>query len=1044
MLVNYHKYSFELNTNGNNTYAVNSAQYLDNTGTIQIITFPSGPMAFSSVTAIADALQAIGCRITPKVRYKENKLTIQLESFFIFHNIGYVFTDNGIVDYDFVNANEISSAYKSNHMVVRGCTDDNAMNFVPQATEDDGSCVYAPISAITILRRKTNLFNHRLIHRERLGEKVCCCEHSISKYLLKVLTIADDAFNNDVLLQEEIRSKAVIDLTILPKDFFQNGMELELIVVMPNTTNELSIASFPTNYYGKGYPEIATLISQAVNANSDDYFCVPNIPSSGKISIYSPSGEAELFNGAILKIQKNQAYGFVEKKDVFTSLHHFTDAIYINEAPVPFFYGGDSDNNSVFSFYFDSDLSKQQVASDAILLPEKIIDLDTQNTYEGAFRGVGERYNTNTANISSLNLAKNQFAISAYSFDKLYTLESTGVNTKIVQYGPDGEEDSFLFTVGYDTYICCNQNDGNLFCFNINEGKLAIVIHNGFNDWKVTLHPIAAPIGDPTHGRPVFNKDMNHVLFPYEGIIYCLDNTGFIARQILMKTHDLYSLTVLNNIDGSVKGIVMNALYNYNTRIEKYSANYLTMSTHNAPIKIIGYTSVLTHSDIGGDVTVIFVDYDNDVCNFSFDTNVFTKVNLYLPEPNSYSLIGFSGSDNVLSRGIQYHYLNVKISTPDGDYVRMYSYNRQKRRGIIASDLRGLCTHVFKHDDSNPLITMTRFFDDYIGNIIIWDFFNTYLGSFKYGSGGGEQTVFHITNNLVKAYGLLFSTSNPFPSIPLEAGYRPEGMQVQTGGASEAYMFLSTDSNEPILMQFGIDDLSGLSAQKEIDPTPYLARNGSYVNSVTKIAGGNNKIYVVGEIDSGEDGFVVCRESENISVITTTQPVDELIYTHQQNLLLVVIGTQLFAYDEEGLNPQPILNNEHDFTGHEVNAYYDRGADIVLLVDVDDNRLFIVNMVTLSMDGEINPSLINNTILLKKAYHDFNGTVIYASYQDPGVQRNGFAKFDLVDGITIDLNATFSQGQDAVYENDADKCLPLSTVQTMVDNSLQLLRNCDI
>lgn len=1045
MLVNYHTYKISRNTNGNSSYGVSKIVYYDENGTIQIAFLPGTPIPFSSTEAIADAIQAFGCRIKPKVKYKNNELTIQLESFFIILNIGIVYIENGVTNYDDVNTDELSTAYKPKHSVVYGCTDSDAMNYSPTATENDGSCVYAPISAVDILRRKTNNFNASLIHKERLGEKVCCCQHSLSKYLVKVLKIADEAFNNDVLLQEEVRSRAIINLNPLPKGFFQNGMELELVIQMPDTTNLLSIASFPTNYYGKAYSEIATLISQQVNLNSNDYFCIANTPSSGMISIYSPSGEAEAFNGAVLKIQKNQAYGFVEKKNVFTSDHHFTDAIYVTEASTPFFYGGDSDNNSLFSFYFDNETIKQQTANDSFLLPETIVDLDTQESYAGSFRSIGARYTSGTKKISSANLTKNIYAGTAYSFDKIYGLESFGSNTRIVQFGQDQEEDSFLFNPGYDSYICCNQNDGNLFCFNAVQGKFAVVIHTNLGIWSVTYWPIVSPIGDPVHGRPVFNKDMNHVLFPYEGSIYCINASGGIDRQILMNTHDLYSLTIVNDIYGVNKGIVMNALHNYNTRIEKYSTNYLTFSVHNTPIKITGYTTVTSHA-LNGGATITFVDYDNDVCNFDFDNETFDKQNLNLPEPYTSLLLGFSGSDHPLNHGIEFHYLNVKISTPEGDYVRFYAYKRQKQRGIQGNDLKGLCNYVFKYDDANPLVTMTKFFDDHNGSIIIWDFWNDQLTRYVYGFGGGDETIFNVNSSIAKAYGLNFSeTLNPLPCISLEAGYVPEGMQIDAAGASEAYLFLATDSNSPILMQFNIDNLSGLSSQRENDPIPFVTDNGSInITSITKIAGGDNKIYLLGTLSVGGNGFAVCGNSGEISITSTTNPIETLIYTHQQLLLLVVSGTQLFAYDVDGLNPQPILNNDHDFTGHEVNAYYDRGTDTVLLIDVTDNKLFLVNMNTLSMDGEILASSINDSILLKKPYHDFSGTVIYASFQDPSVQKNGFVKFDLVDGVIVDLNATFSQGQNAVYENDVDKCLPLSTVQTMVDNSLQLLRNCDI
>lgn len=1054
MLVNYHKYKFEINTNGNNSYSIISVNYIDHEGANQTLNLPSGPISVNLTKTIADELKAVGCRILPLVKYKNSKLTIQLESFFIIQNIGYVFIDNGVVTYDFVFGDEISSIYKSNHMVVRGCLDNKAENYIPQATENDGSCTYLPTSILGLLREKTNHFNAAILHKERLGEKVCCCQYSLSKYLLKVISIAEESQNNDSLLQAEIRARAILDFTEVDPNFWQNGMTLMFYLQRPDQANLELVSEFEVNYQGKSTEEIIGLIASSLNSNSDDFTAIPNQPTTGFLTVLSPNNEAELFNNAQLIVYTSGKYILDTKKPLFSTDTPLIDPVYTTVGGVDMFFGYDENFQSLFKYAPQNDAVYAMLYSSQSAYRQgatKHLTTGYDRYLYGAYQLEAQNGFVDPTDVmSSYNVAISDYASTNGNGGRIYFVENKGANCTIYAHNDSYQRvDSFDINANYFEYLICDLV-GNIFIFNCTEGKFAIVNDDGGGAWSVNYYSLSAPVGSPTHGRPILNTTDGRILFPYEGIIYVLENNGFVYRQILMGAHDLYSLVIPSNTGFSYSPgcIIASPLYTPNTRIRYISIDYNTTNDYFAPSKVFGYTS---HHFFTTYSIVVFCDETESICHFEINSFQFTKIAMNLFIANPYDIIGISQPNYALhNEGIVT--VHVLEHGDTGDFIRFYHFIFYKGNGIVIG-LNSVTPNYFYSETTTGMLSITRMFK--FNTTFIYDHnLNTYSSftsqesqSNTLGLPSFGELLIETGPSLMRPFNVnVEDDSNPYWLMGVNTQMNPylNSFQIIDSCVNEVSLFLATDiSGSFSLLQYYLDNLQGKSLNIDSSNDQYRVSDGSTnITSITKIVGGDTYVYVLGDNGSSQNGFAVSRADNNMSYIVMPNPVENLIYTHQQSLLLVVSGTQIFLYDKEGLNQEPILNVVHDFTGHTLDMFYDRGSDRVFIMDTNTQSIIIVDINAKSFITEIFVTDIDPSLIGQKVFFASNQGKIWFSYQSNN--NNGFVSLKISDPVATEIASYFEDGVDAVYETDEDKCLSLTVIDTMIDNALQLTRNCEI
>ena len=79
-----------------------------------------------------------------------------------------------------------------------------------------------------------------------------------------------------------------------------------------------------------------------------------------------------------------------------------------------------------------------------------------------------------------------------------------------------------------------------------------------------------------------------------------------------------------------------------------------------------------------------------------------------------------------------------------------------------------------------------------------------------------------------------------------------------------------------------------------------------------------------------------------------------------------------------------------------------------------------------------------------KIFYGTVGDKIWLAYYDETNTNNGYVSLLKGAPTATSIFGTFEEGQNAIYDTDDSKCLSLATIETMMNNSLQLLRNCDI
>ena len=247
--------------------------YLDNNGVLNYF-LPGGIDMDDSASMLA----FFENYVDGLIKYTKNDDILQVvlrKSRYRILMLGFIYKDNdGIPQSGDIYFTRTGCRYLHDLDVVRGCTDSTALNYDSTATEDDGSCVYTPLSVDDVLRSNVNIYNLDKSKTELIdGASPCCCSLTVGRFVNRVVEISQRISNNQVELATEVQATATLDFSEYDLSTLTNDMNIEVVIVFVDGS-VVVLTNFFGDLFGMNEVDFLTLLALNVNLDNPDVSCV--------------------------------------------------------------------------------------------------------------------------------------------------------------------------------------------------------------------------------------------------------------------------------------------------------------------------------------------------------------------------------------------------------------------------------------------------------------------------------------------------------------------------------------------------------------------------------------------------------------------------------------------------------------------------------------------------------------------------------------------------------------------------------------------------
>jgi len=1000
--------------------------YVDAANDTQDLEYSQGPIALDNSEALAAFWKEISLGNSSSNLSADGVFTLSLKK--CAYNLQYAIIrwqdSNGVQQYVNYDLTKSSCDFDFDGAIKRGCTDNEALNYNATATEDDGSCVYEPLSPQAIFAALVAEYNKGIVRMKRFGDQGdCCCNDAKTKYLNYISALAQKVYGREVEVSPAVPATAVLSFNSFNVNLLYDGMNIEVIIEKLDGSTEL-LTSFTANLFGLEISDLTAIISFHINLDSDGY---SSTEDGGNITVIAPADKGDSLNGASLS---------VKLADVF----ELSEAIQLGNADTGLGYPTcDDATNSYFPDQGTASqgrtfaLTNQKVIS-SLLKCYTGIDDTVANwvlfvpklPYKSYFKENLSLPVIATTEMLVVNdpLQWNHnymYVQTAVGYISVYDNNGVLVDTLVL----DSPKGSGTIAI---SAICINYNASNrsIHISDANSNRYCVLFHTALATYTFTITAPSLNGGTPVSVYNPFNGcsyiAVYDKLFKFSNIgaliaTSSLPSIGLNAVTVNPITGDMY----LSKKDtGSTNLVVINC-----------TTNSIT-SNVTLPFSAIGRIGIKNN---GGIITLFVCENATNDIN-ELDTS-FAIVNTY-SSINPFTVV----SDTL--RGCYYDPINnvLFIATSDGSFNShnfVYDLTSGKIIKVFTPD------GVYSSLSSNFNIALNSFGDYYLVTAVSGF---VYKYSFK-----NITDVTHLlvvgNGRYVKAYNvnaarqficspLLFDIGDTVSSI--FAIYKADTKDIVILGPDNSLFILNVTN-------FGTGYVTSNNFQRDT----YLYQVNNHPTLTTGIQNPRSGVYmpsgdvvIIGDtyLPATEGfGVIPANKSSFVSKTTGTDRIVSVAVNNESALLYVLYVTgKVEVFDDTYTSIGSYFLPTVAFTYGQVYTYYESSYKILVIVDSATGDVIVTTPALLRWEKILNVSSLLTGAVITKMTSNTNAGKVYISYiQGSNV---GVVVLALIDSGNYNIQSSFDGGVDAVTVVDADECIPFEMMDEMIEIGTELIKKC--
>lgn len=251
------------------SYVLNALTYLDENGILQYFL---GPVDMNDINALETFMSN---KLYGKFKYSVSSsqmtMTLHASPYKLF-SLEFIFIDNtgtpNIGSYYFSSSR---CRYMHDPSIVRGCTDSDAENYLSTATESNDTCVYTPVSDHD---KFLQLYSNYAKEKSRSwirGKGPCCCDLDKELFFSEVVKITQRVFNNTSVLSPEVKATALVSFASFDTNTLDDNLTIYVGINFENPAENILLTSFTGDFEGFTLEAFLTLLVLNINLDSPDF-----------------------------------------------------------------------------------------------------------------------------------------------------------------------------------------------------------------------------------------------------------------------------------------------------------------------------------------------------------------------------------------------------------------------------------------------------------------------------------------------------------------------------------------------------------------------------------------------------------------------------------------------------------------------------------------------------------------------------------------------------------------------------------------------------